>query len=31
MFGKNPLDQRLVGLGGSSSEGERDLAKTEFE
>jgi len=30
-FGKDLLDQRLVGLGGSSGEGERDLAKTEFE
>ena len=31
MFGKDLLDQRLVGLGGSCGEGERDLAKTEFE
>src|SRR3984893_1909957 len=30
-FGKDLLDQRLIGLGGSSGEGERDLAKTEFE
>ena len=30
-FGKDLLDQRLVGLGGSGGEGDRDLAKTEFE
>src|ERR1700694_1854682 len=30
-FGKDLLDQRLVGLGGSGGEGECDLAKTEFE
>src|ERR1700730_16899196 len=30
-FGKDLLDQRLIGLGGSSGKGERDLAKTEFE
>ena len=31
MFGKDLLDQRLVGLGGSGGEGERNLAKTKFE
>src|SRR5260370_12518569 len=30
-FGKDLLDQRLVGLGGSGGEGESDLAKTAFE
>src|SRR6266446_5414956 len=30
-FGKDSFDQRLIGLGGSGGEGERDLAKTEFE
>src|ERR1700761_8552037 len=30
-FGQDLFDQCLVGLGGSRREGERDLAKTEFE
>jgi len=30
-FGKDLLDQRLVGLGEAAGEGERDLAKTEFD
>src|SRR6516164_641815 len=31
IFGKHPVDQDLVGLGGSSGKGKRDLAETELE
>src|SRR5262245_5905526 len=31
MFGQHLIYQSMVGLGGSSGEGKRDLAKTEFE